>query len=173
VKADGNLLWVTVVLDTVYEQLADGQSVTEVMRYTDGIPQDVEQYYYNLVYTRIHTTYRTGKVSECAMALKIMTCMINSPWLGHYRFQLIWELQISIATGGGVAYDTAFCTKPSSPETSKPLDEDGYQSVCAFVRSRCKDLMVTSRDHHGGHLDYQHRVITYTTSSSPGKCSRH
>jgi hypothetical protein len=32
VKADGNLLWVTVVLDTVYERLADGQSVTEVMR---------------------------------------------------------------------------------------------------------------------------------------------
>jgi len=86
------------------------------------------------------------------MALKIMTCVINSSWLGHYRFQLIWELQVSI-------YDPAFCTKPSSPETSKPLDEDGYQSVCAFVRSRCKDLMVTSRDHHGGHLDYQHRVI--------------
>jgi hypothetical protein len=158
-KADGNLLWVTVVLDSIYERLTDGQSVTEVMQYIVDLPGDVEDYYHDLVYTRIHSTYRTGKVSECAMALKILACVPDVPRAGYQRFELIRALQISINTRSGVAYDSEFFTKSPSPETSRPLDQAAYQSVCAFASSRCKDLMVTSKRHDQGDLNYQHRVI--------------
>jgi hypothetical protein len=163
VKADGNLLWVTCVLDTVSQRLADGQSVAEVMRYILDLPRDLEDYYYNLVYTRIHSTYRTGKVSECAMALKIVACVVEYPGSpmtrAKQRLELIRALQTSINTRSGVAYDSEFFTKTPSPETSRPLDKAAYQSVCAFVRSRCKDLMLTSKGRDEGCLHYQHRII--------------
>jgi hypothetical protein len=159
VKTDGNLLWVTCVLDTVYEKIADGQSVGDVMQYIVDLPGDVEDYYYDLVYTRIHSTYRTGKISECAIALKIVACVTGIPYPDFQRFELIRALQISINTRSGVAYDPEFFTKTSSPETSRPLDQAVYQSVNAFVKSRCKDLMVTSKRQDQGDLDYPHRVI--------------
>lgn len=49
IKADGNLLWVTCVLDTISQRLADGQSVAEVMQYIVNLPRDLEDYYYDLV----------------------------------------------------------------------------------------------------------------------------
>lgn len=159
IKADGNLLWVTCVLDTITQRLSDGQSVAEVKHYIVNLPRDLEDYYYNLVYSRIHSTYRTGSVSECAMALKIISCVNEVCAPEEARFELIRALQTSIGTGRGVAHDPEFFTKPSSPETYRPVDEQGYQSVCAFVNSRCKDLMVTSKRKYEGYLSYQHRVI--------------
>jgi hypothetical protein len=163
-KGKWNVLWVTAVLDPVCKRLEDGQSLNEVMRYIDDLPGDVEDYYYDLVYTRIHSTYRTGKVSECAMALKIVSCMADCPMIEHSRFELIWALQTSISTGVGIAHDPGFFAQPSSSQTSEPLNQKTYQTVNAFVKSRCKDLMVSSEQtryqgHPSGRLSYQHRVI--------------
>jgi hypothetical protein len=169
IKADGNLLWVTCVLDTISQRLADGQSVAGVMQYIVNLPSDLEHYYYDLVYSRIHSTYRTGSVSECAMALKIVSCVFDDYQSDQIRFELIRALRTSIGTGRGVAHDPEFFTKLSSPESSRPVDEQGYQSVCAFVNSRCKDLMVTKGQREvqleghmpyiEGRIHYQHRVI--------------
>lgn len=167
VKTDGNLLWVTCVLDTISQRLADGQSVAEVMQYIVNLPRDLEDYYYDLVYSRIHSTYRTGSASECAMALKILSCVDELFTPQEVRFELIRALQASIGTGRGIAHDPEFFAKLSSPETSRPVDEQGYQSVCAFVNSRCKDLMITAKarreeqieGHTEGRIHYQHRVI--------------
>jgi hypothetical protein len=168
VKTDGNILWVTCVLDTVSQRLADGQSADEVMRYIVDLPRDFEDYYYELVYSQIHSTYRTGNMSECAMALKVVTCMEESdiPPVVE-RFELIWALQTSISTGSGIACDPDFFTKPWDPDTERPLDAKAYQTVCAFVNSRCKDLMVTSMSprNNTGFLEYQHRVIYDFVSS--------
>lgn len=76
-KTDGNVLWITAILSSTCVRLADGQSVTELITFVIDLPADVEDYYYDLVYTRIHSTYRTGKASECAMALKIVSCVID------------------------------------------------------------------------------------------------
>lgn len=160
VKADGSILWVTDVLDTICERLADGQSVIDVMRYIDDLPDDVEDYYYNLVYTRIHSTYRMGQVSECAMALKLVSSLENSFCLDIQRFELVWALQASIGTGSGVAHDPGFYTSPLSLKSAGPLDQKVHQAVSAFVSSRCKDLMLASIESNGqGRLEYQHRVI--------------
>jgi hypothetical protein len=158
-KTDGNMLWITCVLDTVSRRLADGQSVAEVVGYIVDLPRDLADYYYELVYTRIHCTYRTGKVSECAMALKIISCVPNINQPEESRFELMWALQKSIGTDMGVAHDPEFFANHTSSETCELLNETIYQSVSAFVNSRCKDLMVTSRDGDQGSLSYQHRVI--------------
>jgi hypothetical protein len=159
VKTDGNLLWVTCVLETVSRRVADGQSLAEVVGYIVDLPRDLEDYYHDLVYTRIHSTYRTGKVSECAMALKIVTCVLDRYGFQESRFKLIWALQISISTGIGIAHDPEFFAQPSSSEAPQALNQTTYQSVSAFVQSRCKDLMVTSMQGKKGHLSYQHRVV--------------
>jgi hypothetical protein len=153
------MLWVTCVLDTVYQRVADGQSVGEVKRYIINLPRDLENYYFELVYSRIHSTYRTGKVSECAMALKIVTCALDRYRPEESRFELIWALHISTITGAGVAHDPEFFARPLPSETSHPLNQKIFQSVSAFVNSRCKDLMVTTMRGEQGYLSYQHRVI--------------
>jgi hypothetical protein len=152
VKADGKMLSVTCVLDTVSQRLADGQSPAGVVRYIIDLPRDLEKYYHDLVYTRIHSTYRTGKVSECAMALKLVSCMLEHHRVEESRFQLVWALQRSIGTGIGVAHNPEFFAEPSSSDASQPLNQTTYQSVSAFVQSRCKDLMVTSMHLNKGRL---------------------
>ena len=160
-KGDGNLLWVTAVLDPICERLRNGQTVTKVMPYIDDLPADVEDYYYDLVYARIHSTYRTGDVSECAMALKIIGELNHSYDTSVDRFELIWALQTSLGTGSGVASDPNFFTKPPSLIATEWRDQEAYEAVSAFVGSRCKDLLVTSRSSgtREDKLEYQHRVI--------------
>ena len=160
VKADGNLLWVTCVLDTISQRLADRQGVAEVQEYILDLPRDLEDYYYALVYGRIHSTYKTGKFSESAMALKIVSCVNHQSWTGRQRFELILALQTSIGTGCGIAYDQIFFTTSLSLETGKSLNHKAHQAVSAFVESRCKDLMTTSASYEDeGELRYRHRVI--------------
>jgi hypothetical protein len=160
VRTDGNVLWVTSVLDTICERLAGGQSVSEVRRYIFSLPEDVEQYYYELVYTRTHSTYRMGNMSECAMALKIVSSLTDSYNPELERFALVRALQTSIGTGNGVVYDPKFFTRAPSPKFGRLQDQKEHQAVSAFVDSRCKDLMIISEDDYGrGTLQYRHRVM--------------
>jgi hypothetical protein len=160
VKADGNLLWVTCVLDKISQRMADRQGVAEVQEYIIDLPRDLEDYYYDLVYGRIHSTYRTGKVSESAMALKIVSCLDDQSWADRQRFEVILALQTSIGTGCGIAYNQSFFTTSLSPETGKSLNHEAHQAARAFVESRCKDLMITSASSKGEReLRYRHRVI--------------
>ncbi|KAL1588517.1 hypothetical protein WHR41_02834 [Cladosporium halotolerans] len=99
-KADGNLLWVTFALSPVCERLAGGESATEMGRYIKKLPQEVEKYLYQLVYSRIHSTYRTDGNSECAMALKLAAETNDS----HIRYFFMWMLQKSIQSGRGIAH---------------------------------------------------------------------
>jgi hypothetical protein len=161
VKVDGNVLWVTAILDTICERLAGGQKVPEVMRCLVDLPEDVEDYYHDLVFTRVHSTYRKGKVSECAIALKIVDCFDTGINLEWQRFEVVWALQTTISAGSGIAHDAHFFAKPPSARTGRPIGLKAYQAVCEFVRSRCKDLLITiySPDKKLGYVDYQHRVI--------------
>ena len=161
-KANGNVLWVTAVLDPICERLANGQSVPEVMKHLDDIPSDVEEYYHNLVYNRIHSTYRKGKTSECAMALKLVNVVSgNSCYPERQRFEVIWALLTSISAGNGLAFDSEFATQPLTTGTAMPLNWKAYQAVSAFVDSRLKDLLVAHGDSNRseGTVQYQHRVI--------------
>lgn len=160
-KADGNLLWVTFVLSPVCERLAHGQSSTELKRYIADLPPQVEDYLYQLVYSRIHSTYKAEGKSECAMALTLAAETKDS----HVRYFFMWMLQKSIQSGRGIAHDQGFATCLASVDDDVAECRAVHNTMRFFVETRCKDLMALSpaTAHnpslmpHG--IDYQHRVI--------------
>lgn len=128
----------------------------------EDLPKDVEDYYYTLVYSRIHSTFRKDHFSECAMALKIAQLAFPP----DYRYLAMWALSESIGTGSGIVYDTYFGTHFPYADCDTAVDsEETYQTVDLFVRSRCRDLIVTEQGSETAtfgcrhQLDIQHRVI--------------
>lgn len=128
-----------------------------------GLPEDVEYYYFRLVYSRIHSTYRGDQLSECAMALRIAQLRFEPV----PRYLMMWALLRSIGSGSGsgIVDDTHFAAHfPYYIDDDPSFSQEAYQAVHLCVRSRCKDLIVTKQGSEAGSfdshdLDYQHRVI--------------
>ena len=160
-KADGNLLWVTFVLNPVCERLADGQSPTELERYIAKLPPQVEDYLYQLVYSRISFTYRADEDSECAMALKLAAETDDS----HIRYFFMWMLQKSIQSGRGIAHNQGFATCLASVKDDVAECRAVHNTMRVFVETRCKDLMALSPAMTDNpslmphRIDFQHRII--------------
>lgn len=162
-KADGNMLWITAVLDPIRERLAAGQTLATLSQHIEGLPQNVEDYYHQLVYSRIHSTYRADGRSECAMALKI--CVESDD--DQDRYLAMWMLQQSVDARNGVANDPEFASNFAYPDCAIADSKQAYTFVLDFVDSRCRDFFVMqhrdlssfTNDKKGSTLAFQHRVI--------------
>jgi hypothetical protein len=146
------MLWIKAVLGPICRRLSDGQSLEELSQHIESLLKDVECYYRDLVFSRIHSTYRTDGMSECAMALRI--CLICES--DTDRYLAMWMLQHSIATSSGVAYDPDFANHFPVPDCNNLGDEEASLAVNNFVSSRCQDLLVMGPR---AQIAYQHRVV--------------
>lgn len=117
-KADGNFLWITVILDSVCERIINGDNVASLHRFVDELPSEVAEYYSKQVYARIHKTYWDSAVSETAMALKI--ALLDYEYGCSPAYFL--PLRQSILNQSGMIFDAHFGVNLETPDDKDLLE---------------------------------------------------
>lgn len=77
-EAKGVYLWVSIVLDNVYERVQSGSSLRRLTHFIDQFPARLEDYSEQQIHQRISPAYREGSWSETAMVLQTATRLQQS-----------------------------------------------------------------------------------------------
>ena len=102
-KAEGSFLWTALVLDSLCTRLEGGESLAQISRHLEIVPQKLEEYYESSILERIAETYRSPRCSETAMALKLAEAGINisrDVGLSESPLLCFWLLRQRLQYGG-------------------------------------------------------------------------
>ncbi|KAM0724322.1 hypothetical protein Q7P37_000204 [Cladosporium fusiforme] len=129
-RADGVFLWIQLIMDALCKHLAWRCPITVLEGYVDSFPSELEHYFREMIFKRIHSSL----ISETAMALLIAL-------QGHAplsSFALLCEYSDS---GSSCLIDPDFVSNvPCSTCTLAEL-KDTIRETMNFLRTCCRDLL--------------------------------
>ncbi|GAB7358624.1 hypothetical protein MBLNU230_g3854t1 [Neophaeotheca triangularis] len=165
-KADGNFLWVKLVLDAVCKQLQAKNSIPASRNYVRELPKELEEYFKKMILDRMHGTL----VSDTAMALKIA---LDGGFLCDF-----WMLRECSETGESMlvnpdfVFDTPITTHSVARKQEMILETMEYLDTCCrdLLRFESKDRMMRDWRAHRiastiemrfrrGLIEFSHRTV--------------
>jgi hypothetical protein len=133
-KADGVFLWVVLTLKTIREALQSRESMSDVLRILDTVPEQLEEFF-RYILDSISIVHRKKAAFVFAFALGIevlpisfFNCVVYGPSLLRYSF--LDEL----------ADDPHFLMRENAPSSTE-LIEDRIASCRIRISGRCKGLL--------------------------------
>jgi hypothetical protein len=131
-RASGVFLWVTLVIEAVCRHISLGCPVSVLHSYVQKLPSELEQYFHNMIFERIHESL----LSDTAMALSIALREDRRTYVCH--FALLCNYMDS---GRSWLTDPGFVSNlPCVTITPDELDKI-IQKTFAFLRGCCRDLL--------------------------------
>jgi hypothetical protein len=129
-RASGVFLWVALVMEAVCRHVALGCPVSVLHSYVQKLPSELEQYFQNMIFKRIHESM----LSETAMALSI--ALLEDRRVCHYALLCNYiDSGQSWLTDPGFASNMP-CVTITSDEVYKIA-----QKTFALLRGCCRDLL--------------------------------
>jgi hypothetical protein len=131
-RASGVFLWVALVMEAVSRHVGLGCPVSVLHSYVQKLPSELEQYFHNMIFERIHESL----LSDTAMALSIALRDDHAASVRH--FALLCNYMDS---GQSWLIDPGFVSNlPCVTITPDELHKIG-QKTLAFLRGCCRDLL--------------------------------
>jgi hypothetical protein len=131
-SASGVFLWVALVMETVCRHVALGCPVSVLRSYVQKLPSELEQYFHNMIFERIHESL----LSDTAMALSIALREDRMARVCHFALLCNYmDSGQSWLTGPGFVSNL-----PCVTITPDELDKIG-KKITAFLRGCCRDLL--------------------------------
>lgn len=149
-KADGVFLWVELVVDMICQRLVAGNSVTDLHRRVDDLPEHLETYFRRMLFDRIHCTWKR----EAAMVLKLML-------LGNNRLKDFWMLAGSSDHGGPPLLSPRFPYDTPFQDINWFYAPLMVQKVRKFLTNCCNDFLTMPKaDGLEARVTFSHRTMS-------------
>lgn len=136
-KSEGVFLWVHLIVRSLAERLAAGQSISSLRRYVKDFPGELETYFRELIYERISPTWREHSETACALKLAVAVAF-GKDICGGRSYLNYWLLLEHDNLS-----DPDFAEKIQFERVSD-LELGGRRKATArYLHASCKDLLRT------------------------------
>ncbi|KAI7512487.1 hypothetical protein KC347_g2388 [Hortaea werneckii] len=128
-KAQGNFLWVSLVLDK-FSPLLGLRPIAALQKLVNEFPSELDEYFRRMIMDRIHTSF----LSDTAMAIRIAT--------HENRLSYFWFLNIYTDEGDSVLADPQFSLDlPFTPFDTDDEIEAMNVKARALISTCCRDIL--------------------------------
>ena len=142
-RAEGVFMWTYLVLSSMRERLLAGQDLAHLWSCLDEFPGELEKYLRELVYDRISPTWRQGRLSKTACALKLATLPSEygfRPALGYWLALVCSDFDIR---------QTNFYKQLQVQFVDEQKSVKMFTETKGILQQACKDILRIYSDNTG------------------------